>query len=432
MSLAEIRLWGKSIGAVRWDPHQKIGFFEYAPEFQKSNIQLSPLQMPLSDTIYRFPSLNPDSFHGLPGLLSDSLPDRFGNALIDAWLSREGINREDFNPVQRLCYVGKRAVGALEFLPVLQYARFKYEDDIHLDAIIDLANEVLLNRSSLNATLNDPHKTESIKQILQVGTSAGGARAKALIAWNPETNKIRSGQVHTEKGFEHWILKFDGITSTQDHDIQDSKGYGLIEYTYSLMAKQSGIHMNPCHLLQENGRSHFMTKRFDRTDDGKKIHMQSLCAMDHLDYNQAGAHSYEQAIGVMQALHLPMEDIEEFIKRAAFNILSRNQDDHTKNISFLMNKAGEWRLAPAYDVTYNYNPKGIWTKTHQMSINGKVDDFILEDLIALGKRASLSKSRTLNLLNEVKEGIHQWQHLAAKTDIPTPLIRQIHQTFRTL
>lgn len=432
MSLAEVRLWGKVIGAVHWDVSKQISFFEYDPDFQKSGIQLAPLRMPLSDTIYHFPGLNRESFYGLPGLLADSLPDRFGNALIDAWLSREGIQREDFNPVQRLCYIGKRAVGALEFLPVIKSARFKYEDEIHLDALIDLANNLLENRSALNASLDDPHKLEAIQQILQVGTSAGGARAKALIAWNPSTNKIRSGQVHTEKGFQHWILKFDGITSPQDRDIKDPIGYGLIEYAYHLMAKQAGIRMSPCHLLQENGRSHFMTKRFDRDDDGGKIHMQSLCAMAHLDYNQAGAHSYEQAIEVMRPLRLPMQDAEEQMKRTIFNILARNQDDHTKNIAFLMNQSGEWRLSPAFDVTYNYNPKGLWTKTHQMSINGKLDDFELEDILALGKRASIGKTRAMRLLHEVQEGIQQWKSIATQVGIPTPLIQSIHRSFPTL
>lgn len=432
MTIAEVTLWGKSIGAVTWDNVRGVAYFEYTPEFKKSAIELAPLHMPLSNTVYSFGALNRETFHGLPGLLADSLPDHFGNALIDAWLSREGIQKQDFDPVQRLCYIGQRAMGGLEFVPIIKSAKLNYEGDVDLGALISLANEVLAKRSSLDTSLDEFHKAQTIKQILQVGTSAGGARAKALIAWNPLNNKIRSGQADIKKGFEHWILKFDGIDQIQDKDVQDPQGYGLIEYVYHLMAKASGIHMMPCHLLEENGRSHFMTQRFDRTDTGQKIHMQSLCAIAHLDYNQAGAHSYEQAFDVMRQINLTPEDLEQLLRRAIFNILARNQDDHTKNIAFLMNKLGEWRLSPAYDLTYNYNAKGLWTCTHQMSINGKRDDFELDDIIALGKHASLSKKRTLIILSEVKAGIDSWKQLAEDADIKPEIIRMIQSMFRSI
>ncbi|MCB1968611.1 MAG: type II toxin-antitoxin system HipA family toxin, partial [Candidatus Accumulibacter sp.] len=357
MVIATVRLWGRSIGAVLMEEGRDHAAFQYDPAFARSGIELSPLVMPLSDRVYEFPTLPRDAFHGLPGLLSDSLPDRFGNALINAWLATQGRTPESFTPVERLCYTGTRGMGALEFSPALG-PRPRKATTIEIDALVQLASDILSHRNALQASLAGAAREKALNDILRVGTSAGGARAKAVIAWNVETGELRSGQIAAGEGFDYWLLKFDGVSANRDKELDDPKGYGAIEYAYHLMAKAAGITMTDCRLLEENGRRHFMTRRFDRLAGGEKLHMQSLCALAHLDFNQPGAHGYEQALLTIRQLQLPMAALEEQFRRMAFNIVARNQDDHVKNIAFLMDKQGRWSLAPAFDVTYSYNPSG--------------------------------------------------------------------------
>lgn len=431
MITAEVNLWGKKIGAAAWDDEKNITNFEYDPSFIQSGIEISPITMPLSSQIYSFPALTQNTFHGLPGLLADSLPDKFGNALIDAWLAKEGRLPESFNSVERLCYIGKRGMGALEFKPSKGPA-YGSSKKIDIESLVDLAGKILTKRTSLAASLSAPNTSQTLRDIIKVGTSAGGARAKAIIAWNPETQEVRSGQIKAGTGFSYWILKFDGVSGNIDKDIEEIKGYGLIEYAYYKMALEAGIQINECRLLREKSRSHFMTKRFDRTNKGKKIHMQSLGAIAHYDFNQTGAYSYEQAIQVMRKLKLRMSDIEEQFRRTIFNILARNQDDHVKNIAFLMNKSGEWKLSPAFDVIYSYNPAGIWTNKHQMSMNGKRDNFNKNDFIEFAKTASIKKEKAKEIISQVQNAVSKWSTRAKNVNIPNNTIRKIAVTFRKI
>ena len=412
---AHVYLWGRRIGAVSWDSPRALGVFQYDPAFLSAGIGVAPLVMPVREAQYAFPALNRESSKGLPGLLSDALPDRFGNRLIDVWLAETGRRREDFSPVDRLCYVGKRAVGALEFEPALRGLGTRSEID--LAQLVDLANRVLDERLQLAGTLGTGRDESALEKILTVGTSAGGARAKAVLAWNPETGEFRSGQVDTDAGFEHWILKFDGISSSRDGELADPRGYGRIEYAYYLMAREAGIHMSGCRLHHEGGRSHFMTRRFDRDADGRRVHMQSLGALQHFDYFQPRAYSYEQAIRTIRQLGLGMSTIKEQYRRAAFNVVARNQDDHVKNISFLMNRKGEWRLSPAYDVAYAYNPFGAVTRQHQMSMAGKVDDFDRGDLLEFARSSGLKKIVARRVLDNVVSAVSDWRRWASEAGV---------------
>lgn len=426
-TLAEVKLWGRTIGAVSLLDGEEVASFEYDAAFAQSGIQVAPLLMPLSRRVYRFPELSRPTFHGLPGLLADSLPDKFGNALIDAWLASQGRQPASFNAVERLCYTGERGMGALEFAPAIGPGA-KQTTHIEVSKLVELASEVLTHRNDLQASFAAEGREEALRDILRVGTSAGGARAKAVIAWNPVTNEVRSGQVQAGKGYEYWLLKFDGVSGNKDKELDDPKGYGLIEYAYYLMARDCGIDMSECRLFQENGRSHFMTRRFDRLASGEKLHMQSLCALAHYDFNMAGAYSYEQALLVMRQLQLPMQDIEQLFRRMAFNIVARNQDDHVKNIAFLMNKAGEWSLSPAFDMTYSFNPSGAWTANHQMTMNGKRDHFTLEDFNACARTASMKRGRAAKILAEVQATVAQWPSFAKKAGVPDGVRERIQRT----
>ena len=426
-TLAEVRLWGKTIGAVSLLYGEEVASFEYDAAFAQSGIQVAPMVMPLSRRLYRFPELSRPTFHGLPGLLADSLPDKFGNALIDAWLASQGRQPGSFNAVERLCYTGERGMGALEFAPAIG-PKAKQTTHIEVSRLVELATEVLTHRNDLQASFAVEGREEALRDILRVGTSAGGARAKAVIAWNPETNEVRSGQVKAGMGFEYWLLKFDGVSGNKDKELDDPKGYGLIEYAYYLMALDCGIDISECRLFKENGRSHFMTRRFERLATGEKLHMQSLCALAHYDFNMAGAYSYEQALLVMRQLQLPMQAIEQLFRRMAFNIVARNQDDHVKNIAFLMNKAGEWSLSPAFDMTYSFNPSGAWTASHQMTMNGKRDNFTLEDFNACAKTASMKRGRAAKILAEVQATVAQWPSFAETAGVPDVVREKIQRT----
>lgn len=428
-SIAEVKLWGRTIGAVSLEDQARYAAFQYDPAFVRSGIQLSPLTMPLGDQVYSFPALSVRTFHGLPGLLADSLPDKFGNALIDAWLATQGRTPESFNAVERLCYTGARGMGALEFVPSLGPKQRKAKK-IEVDALVKLASEVLTHRNNLKASFSDKSKEGALQNILSVGTSAGGARAKAVIAWNRKTNEVKSGQVNAGPGFSYWLLKFDGVSGNKDKELEDPKGYGAIEYAYYLMAKAAGIDISDCRLLEENGRRHFMTRRFDRLDGGEKLHMQSLGALAHFDYNEPGAYSYEQAILSIRRLQLPTDAVEEQYRRMAFNIVARNQDDHVKNIAFLMDQAGGWSLSPAFDVTYSYNPSGLWTASHQMTMNGKREDFTREDFRAFGKTALMKRGRAAAVLDEVLSAVSQWKKFANEARVDAKARDQIWRALR--
>lgn len=419
VTLAAVKLWGRRIGAVSLDEGEDVAVFQYAPELVPSGIEVSPLVMPLREAPYSFPALPRESFHGLPGLLADSLPDRWGNALIDAWLARKGRAPDSFDAVERLCYTGARGMGALEYEPAIGPPA-RESKRLEVDALVELASEVLSRRDGLSASFGDDAREEALRDILRVGTSAGGARAKAVIAWNPESNEVRSGQVPAGRGFQHWLLKFDGVAGNRDKELEDPKGYCAIEYAYSMMARSAGITMSECRLLEENGRRHFMTKRFDRLDDGSKLHMQSLAAIAHFDFNAAGAHSYEEAMLVMRRLGLSTTAIEEQFRRMAFNVVARNQDDHVKNVAFLMDKRGRWSLSPAFDVTYSFNPSGRWTSRHQMSMNGKRDGFTREDFRACGNAVGLKRGRADAIVDEVVRAVSEWPRFAEQAGVIEP------------
>ena len=420
VTLANINIWGQKAATVMWNDNTQSAVFEYERDFERSGLELSPIQMPLHwRHAYTFASLSHDTFMGLPGLLADALPDAYGKALLDRWLA--SLGRTFANPVERLCYQGKRSMGALEFEPA-QDSFLEQGNSIEIDSLVQVAREALDAKSQLNVNL-DADRKEALLNIIKVGTSAGGQRAKAVIAYNPETGEVRSGQVDAPQGFTQWLLKLDGVTN---QELGDPKHYGRIEYAYYLMALRAGIGMMPSRLLEENGRAHFMTRRFDRTDDNQKLHMQTLCGVAHFDYKLLRAYSYEQAFQVMRQLHLPYSQAEEMFRRMVFNVVARNQDDHTKNISFLMTHDGTWRLSPAYDVSWAYNPEGEWTSQHQMSINGKWTDITRADLMAVA--ANMHINRPEEIIEQVEDAVSAWPEAARNVGIPNDILHAIQQT----
>ena len=420
VNLAKVHIWGEYAGAVLWDDSRDLASFEFDPEFRRKGWNLSPLMMPLSHTgVHSFPGLSRDTFMGLPGLLADALPDSYGKALFHRWLNAQG--RTFANPVERLCYQGKRSMGALEFEPA-QDVDLESADAIDVRTLVAIAAEVLNQKNSLNTNLKG-NKKEAIASIIKVSTSAGGQRAKAVIAYNEATGEIRSGQVDVPDGFTHWLLKLDGVTNKL---LGDPQHFGQIEYAYYLMAVQAGLEMMECRLLEENGRSHFMTKRFDRIGSGEKVHMQTLCGLAHYDYGMKRAYSYEQAFEVMRRLRLPYPQAEQLYRRMVFNVIARNQDDHTKNISFLMDRTGNWRLSPAYDVSWAYNPKGEWTSHHQMSINGKWDSITRNDLLEVATKMNIKHAD--EIIDSVRDAVSGWEKTALKCGVPEETVRQIEQS----
>ena len=428
MTTATVRLWGTPIGYVSMDHGEPFARFEYDPDFAATGIEVAPLQVPaVARRIYRFPELAPRSFHGLPGLLADSLPDKYGNRLIDAWLARTGRTPEQFHAVDRLCYTGTRGMGALEFEPSTGGVELA---DRHLEVaeLVELAAMAFAAKDRLQARLDGADGERALLDILSVGTSAGGARAKAVIAFDPVTKEVRSGQTRLPKGFEHWLIKFDGVAFGGDWGIADPKGYGLLEYSYSRIAQQCGITMAECRLLQENGRSHFMTRRFDRDADGGKRFVQTFAALQHFDYYESGAYSYEQLFLTMKQLRVPPAAMEQMLRRVVFNLVGCNQDDHVKNFAFLMDRRGAWDLAPAYDLCHAEG--SAFTRRHQLSIAGKTGDFSQQELKHLADQAGLPRGRERRILDEVVAAFAGWKKEAEGLGVPGPLVQHVERTLR--
>lgn len=416
----EVYLWGTKIGTVVQNDKNDIPKFMYDKKFLKSNIELSPITMPLSSQIYSFPNLNEKTFRGLPGMLADSLPDKFGNKVIDNYLAQDGRSIEELTAVERLCYVGKRGMGALEYIP--QKGFTAPDQSIDIDELAKLADGILSEREGLSIKAD----ANALQQLIKVGTSAGGARAKALIAWNEETKDIRSGQIDAGKGYTYWLLKFGTMNNNKDKDKEaDGKDYAKIEYAYYLMTKDAGIQMEECRLVKTAEGVHFATKRFDRDVEGKKIHMQSLGGLAHYDFNDAGAHSYEQAAHVMRKLRLSQTEIEQLFRRMVFNELAKNYDDHVKNISFLMDRSGKWKLAPAYDMTFSYNPTSLWTANHQMRINAKKNNIELEDMITCGKNMDISEKNIRKIITQINAVVKRWPSYAEKAELQEQYMEEI-------
>lgn len=421
----EVRMWGTKMGAVALDPALGAYAFAYDPKWKRKGIEAAPLAMPLSDTrdVYVFPALPKDTYLGLPAMLADALPDDFGNALIDAWMATKGVTKSSITVLDRLAYMGQRGMGALEFKP----ARGSHKESATPIAMKELVGEA---RRLVQGTFAVDHEAKAaLANIIKVGTSAGGARAKAVIAWNPKTDEVRSGQFDAAPGFEHWLLKFDGVG--KDIELGTGEGYGRIEYAYSRMAQAAGISMSPCRLLEENGRAHFMTRRFDRdvTPDGEthKHHVQTLCATSHLDFRQRGTHAYAQLFLTMAELSLGDDEVSEAFRRMAFNVMARNCDDHTKNFSFLLKEGGSWELAPAYDVTHAYNPKGEWTYQHLMSVNGKFRGITRDDLLADADRFSVRRPR--QIVDEVRAALENWSGFALQAHMEDSLRDRVARDF---
>jgi serine/threonine-protein kinase HipA len=435
VTVADVILWGKKIGAIFWDSERELGVFEYEADFiEVEGIEPSPFKMKKRKGQFSFPGERKETFKRLPGMLADSLPDKFGNALIDSWLAKNGRNLNDFSPVERLCYIGTRGMGAIEYIPAISELKKENDKVVVLSEMVDLASKILSEKESVQVRIseNKEEAEESMKKLLMISSSTGGARAKCLIAYNEKTGEIKSGQVKNPEGFDYYLLKLDGVDTNKDKEIfSDPKGYGRLEFAYYKMAQDCKIEMEKCRLIEENGRAHFLTKRFDRVN-GKKLHMQSLCGLQHYDFNMAGAYSYEQAMETIRKLVKTgtKKALEQQFRRTAFNGISRNQDDHTKNIAFLMNQKGEWLLSPAFDVVFSYNPKGAWTNKHQMQINGKRDNFELQDFIELGKKADLSSIKVKNILKEITEVVSKWENFFEETKVPNELINMVRGNLR--
>lgn len=409
---AEIYLWGTRIGIIHQDLDKSFASFEYDEKFINSNIEISPIMMPLSNIVYEFPALTGEPFFGMPGLVVDSLPDSFGNAVIEQWLASQEKSITNFTAIDRLCYMGKRGMGALEYVPA-SYEIGDINENINVSEMVKFASDVLNRRKSI--TLN-AQEALTYSQLVQVGSSAGGARAKVLIAWNEKTNEIKSGQVSLDKDFDYWLMKFDNVSKNGDHGLEDVPEYTLIEYAYYKMALDAGIIMNECRIYNNAGENHFMTKRFDR-NEGKKIHMQSLGAMAHISYKEPRLCSYEMAAAYMREMNLPMADIEQFFSRMVFNCIAVNHDDHVKNISFLMDRNGKWRLSPAYDVTYSYDDTNIWLSAHQMTVNGKKSGINLMDLLETGEKMGLKKRKCMDIISKIGLVVSNFEEYANEANI---------------
>lgn len=421
VDVAKVSMFGIPVGTFNWDSRYEVARFEYDHSFIGLGIEPSPLMMPVQEgRVYSFANLGRDTYQGLPGMLADSLPDTYGRALFDRWLALTG--RTSGNPIESLCFLGKRCMGALEFEPATDLS-YNPHMKIEIDRLVEVAREALTEKSAFGTNLNDDRKA-AVAEILRLGTSAGGQRAKAIIAYNKETGEVRSGQVEAPEGFDYYIIKLDGVSAKAG--FRETENYGRLEYSFYKLAKECGIEMTECFIIEENGRAHFLTKRFDRKD-GKKVHMQTLCGIAHFDYRLHRAYSYEQAFNVMRALRLSYAEARQMFRRMVFNVMIRNQDDHTKNISFLMEEDGKWHLSPAYDMGYAYNPNGGWTATHQMSINGKYDDITRNDLLTFASQNNIKDATSI--IDEVCEATSHWWSIAKDCGVPDSVIDKIKRNF---
>ena len=419
VDVARVSMFHIPVGTFQWDERYHVVRFEYDKSFIGRGLEPSPLMMPVREgRVYSFPSLDPETFKGLPGMLADSLPDTYGRTLFDRWLALTG--RTSSNPVETLCFLGKRCMGALEFEPAIDIS-YDSHAEFEIDTLVSVAKDALTEKSSFDVNLHDDKK-KAIAEILRLGTSAGGQRAKAIIAYNKETGEVRSGQIDAPSGFDYYLIKLDGVSAKAG--FKATENYGRLEYSFYQLARACGIEMTECSLVEENGRAHFLTKRFDR-NEGKKLHMQTLCGIAHYDYRIHRAYSYEQAFNVMRALHLPYSQAKQMFRRIVFNVVVRNQDDHTKNISFLMGEDGVWNLSPAYDMGYAYNPDGGWTATHQMSINGKFDDISREDLLKFASQNNIKDAATT--IDEICETVSHWPEIAKSCGVPVAIVEGITQ-----
>ena len=417
VDVARVNMFGRPVGTFRWDERYQVAQFEYDHSFVGMGLEPSPLMMPVREgRVYSFAGLNRETFMGLPGMLADSLPDTYGRALFDRWLALTG--RTSSNPIESLCFLGKRCMGALEFEPAIDTG-YNPEQRFEIDSLVDVAREALSGKEAFGVNLNDDRKA-AIAEILRLGTSAGGQRAKALIAYNKTTGEVRSGQVDAPEGFDYYLIKLDGVS--EKAGFRETENYGRLEYSFYQLAKACGIEMTECSLLEENGRAHFLTKRFDR-ENGRKVHMQTLCGMAHYDFRLLRGYSYEQAFNVMRALRLTYAEAREMFRRMVFNVAVRNQDDHTKNISFLMGEDGKWRLSPAYDMGYAYNPQGGWTSQHQMSINGKFDGITRSDLLSFASANGIKDAA--EVIDQVLNSTARWPEMAREVGVPEEMIKGI-------
>lgn len=429
MKTAFVKIWGELVGAVAWDEKSGLASFEFDPKFKQLNWDLSPLKMPIhaNKKIFQFPELRKsktsifDTFKGLPGLLADVLPDKYGNQLIQMWLTQQGRAADSMNPVEMLCFIGTRGIGALEFEPIsIKETRSTFS--VEMDNLVAIAQKMLTARSDFNTNLQKDEE-KAVLEILKIGTSAGGARPKAVIAYNEKTGEVKSGQTKAPQGFEHWLIKLDGVSDIQ---LGASKGYGRVEMAYYLMAKACGIDMMPSRLLEENGRAHFMTKRFDREGSEIKHHMQTFCAIKHFDFNEITSFSYEQLFQTMRELKLNYQDTEQLFRRMVFNVVARNCDDHTKNFAFRLKKNSSWELAPAYDICHAYRPGSEWVSQHALSINNKRKDFVKADLLAIGEMISSKKAALI--IDEINDTVSQWNQFATQVNVESKLIKEIEKT----
>ena len=422
VDIARVNLYGQPVGTFRWDNNRRLAYFEYADSFIGKGLEPSPILMPVRQgRVYSFSDLGRETFKGLPGMLADSLPDTYGRALFDRWLALTG--RSSGNAVETLCFLGKRCMGALEFEPAMD-APYSPDVRIELDSLVEVASEALTQKEEFGANLEEDKKA-AIAEIVRLGTSAGGQRAKAIIAYNPQSGEVRSGQIDAPEGFDYYLIKLDGVTA--EAGFRETQNFGRLEYSFYLLVKECGIKMSDCSLIEENGRAHFLTKRFDR-QSGDKIHMQTLCGIAHYDYRNPRAYSFEQAFNVMRALRLPYSQAQEMFRRMVFNVVIRNQDDHTKNISFLMDRQGKWNLSPAYDMGFAYNPKGGWTAQHQMSINGKFDDIYRKDLLEFARRNNIKEA--VEIIDRITEVSSHWPLIAKECGVPRHMIDAIVQDLK--
>lgn len=421
VNFAKVKLYGHEMGILQWDASLNLARFEYSEDFISKGLEPSPLLMPAKEgRVYTFADIGRDTFKGLPGIIADSLPDTYGRALFDRWLALTG--RVSGNPIETLCYLGKRCMGALEFEPVLGPI-FDSAINIQISSLVDVANEVLTEKENFGVNLSDDKKG-AIAEIVRLGTSAGGQRAKAIIAYNRTTGEVKSGQIDAPEGFDYYIIKLDGVSG--ETGLKETSNYGRLEYSFYNLTKESGIEMSESSLIEENGRAHFLTKRFDRSM-GKKVHMLTLCGIAHYDYHLPRAYSYEQAFNIMRALGLSYSEAQEMYRRMVFNVIIRNQDDHTKNISFLMDTKGKWRLSPAYDMGFSYNPKGDWTSQHQMSINGKFQDITRKDLLEVASKNNIRNAN--EIIDNITEIASQWPRFARECGVPQHVIDTVHRYF---